>query len=79
MMFIREVNERGQAEPGWQQSDLTFSFAEYCHPQWLGFRSLRVINDDLIRPGMGLGMHPHRGMKISSCVLTGALQESELI
>lgn len=77
MIIVRRSEDRGRSQIGWLDGRHTFSFADYHDPEHMGFRALRVLNDDRVAPDSGFGPHPHRDMEIVTYVLDGALSHED--
>lgn len=79
MIKIRNSDDRGRYRLDWLDSRLSFSFADFHDPDYMGFRALRVINDDLFAPGQGFSTHPHQDMEIVTYVIDGAVEHKDSV
>lgn len=77
MLKLRKHDERGHFDHGWLKTWHTFSFGQYFDRQHMSFGNIRVINEDIVAPGQGFDMHPHKDMEIITCILSGALEHKD--
>lgn len=77
MIVHRKASDRGNTRLGWLNGRHSFSFNHYYDADWMGFRTLRVINDDIVEPSGGFGRHPHQDMEIVTWVLDGVLKHRD--
>ncbi len=77
MIQLRRSEDRGHAEHGWLDARHSFSFSDYYDPQWMGYSTLRVINEDRVAPGTGFGAHGHRDMEIITYPLSGTIRHQD--
>jgi len=77
MITVRKSDDRGKTKLEWLDSKHTFSFGDYFDPKWMGFKSLRVINEDVVEAGQGFSPHPHKDMEIITYIVEGSLQHKD--
>lgn len=77
MITVRSSEKRGKQDMGWLKTQYTFSFADYYDPKFMGFKSLRIINEDYVAPKQGFGLHPHRDMEIITYIIKGEIEHTD--